>query len=90
MTVRARIVQLGRSVYHGEWPEAPTLAQALAEVGLSAAGLDVRINGRPALPDQMLCDGDLVTIVPLIKGGIGRLLPRHLSWRERFVQVSAR
>lgn len=69
MSVRVRIIQLGKSVQAGEWDAPPTLAAALAEHGMPTEGLDVRINGRPASPTHVLADGDMVTIVPRIKGG---------------------
>ena len=69
MPIQVRIVQLGRGILHFQGDEGATLETGLAAVGLVVAGMEVRINGRPAPPDQPLTDGSLVTIVPLIKGG---------------------
>ncbi len=73
--VRVRILQLGRRVLEHAGPPGLTLAAALQEVGLAAAeGLDVRVNGTPAEGSRVLQDGDVVTLIPRIKGGCyGRL-----------------
>jgi sulfur carrier protein ThiS len=76
--VRVRILQLGRRVLDHQAVAGTTLAGVLAEVGLSSApaGLDVRVNGAPAEPGRVLAEGDVVTLIPRIKGGqAGRARP---------------
>ena len=47
-----------------------TVAQALAATGIEVGpGMDVRVNGAPAEDETPLRDGDVVTIIPRIKGG---------------------
>ena len=68
--VRVRILQLGRGVREHAGPPGLTLGAALGAVGLAGAtGLDVRVNGAPAEGDTVLRDGDVVTLIPRIKGG---------------------
>lgn len=69
MAINVRIVQLGKGVFHFSAEPGATVAAGLAAAGIAPGTQDVRVNGRPATPDQLLADGDLVTIVPLIKGG---------------------
>jgi sulfur carrier protein ThiS len=67
--MQVRIVQLGRGVYPYAAEPGATVAAGLEAAGITPGTLDVRVNGRPASLDQALSDGDLVTIVPMIKGG---------------------
>jgi hypothetical protein len=69
VAVRVRIVQLGKGVFTYEASPGATLAEGLAAAGIAAEHRDVRINGRSSSPDNPLADGDLVTVVPMIKGG---------------------
>lgn len=69
MTMNVRIVQLGRGVYKYAAEEGATIADGLAAAGISVEHMDVRVRGRPAKVEDLLHDGDLVTIIPLIKGG---------------------
>jgi sulfur carrier protein ThiS len=69
-SVRVRILQLGRRVVEHVGRPDLTVASALQAVGLSAAtGMDVRVNGAPTEEHAVLRDGDVVTIIPRIKGG---------------------
>lgn len=68
--VQVRVLQLGRRVLSHSGPPGLTVQGALDAVGLSAGtGLDVRVNGGPAAIETVLCDGDVVTLIPRIKGG---------------------
>ena len=68
--IRVRILQLGRRVVdHVSAPGEP-LAHVLQEAGFGELrGMDVRVNGSPADFGQPRRDGDVVTIIPRIKGG---------------------
>lgn len=69
-TIRVRVLQLGRRVLQHTGPAGLTVAAALEGVGLGAAeGLDLRVNGASAGQDTVLRDGDVVTLIPRIKGG---------------------
>lgn len=65
-----RVLQLGRRVLSFAGDPGLTVGVAVAGVGLAtAAGLDVRVNGSPATADTLLRDGDVVTLIPRIRGG---------------------
>jgi sulfur carrier protein ThiS len=70
VAIRVRIVQLGKGVFSYDAPPGATLADGLAAAGVNAEHRDVRVNGHASAPDQALAEGDLVTIVPMIKGGL--------------------
>ena len=64
--IRVRILQLGRQVIDHQ----ANAGQALAATGIEVGpGMDVRVNGAPAEDETPLRDGDVVTIIPRIKGG---------------------
>jgi sulfur carrier protein ThiS len=69
MTMNIRIVQLGRGVFKYAADEGATIADGLDAAGISVEHMDVRVRGRPAKVEDPLQDGDLVTVIPLIKGG---------------------
>ena len=72
--MKVRILQLGRKVLDYEGQDGVTLLAALNTVGVIAAqGMDLRINSQPATLESVLSQGDVVTIIPRIKGG--RLQP---------------
>lgn len=68
--VRVRVLQLGRRVMSYTGVAGLTVQDALDGVGLTAAtGLDVRVNGAAATGTVLLEDGDVLTLIPRIKGG---------------------
>ena len=69
--MQVRILQLGQRVISHATLDGATLGRVLAEVGLSPPprGVDIRVNGRAAGDDNTLADGDVVTLIPRIKGG---------------------
>jgi molybdopterin converting factor small subunit len=70
-SIRVRVLQLGRRVMQHTGAPGITIERLLEEVGLTAApGLDVRVNGRSAPLENTLNDGDVVTLIPRIKGGL--------------------
>ena len=69
MPINVRIVQLGKGIFHYEEKGNVTVEAGLVAAGITAGNMDVRVNGKRAPLDQTLQDGDLVTIIPLIKGG---------------------
>lgn len=82
MTFNVRIVQLGKGVFQYAAEPGATVAAGLQAAGITPGALDIRVNGRPASPDQELADRDLVTIVPMIKGGARLLRHRQLEHRR--------
>jgi sulfur carrier protein ThiS len=69
--VHVRMLQLGRRVVEHSTASGTTLGTALEQAGFdpSAPGVDVRVNAATADPGYVLRDGDVVTLVPRIKGG---------------------
>ena len=68
--MKVRILQLGRRVLDYEAEEGTTLQGALTAAGVAAGqGMDVRVNSHPAIPEAVLVNGDVVTVIPRIKGG---------------------
>lgn len=71
--MRVRILQLGRGVVeHSAAPDA-TLQGVLEAAGFGATppGVDVRVNGASVAGSYAVRDGDVVTLIPRIKGGRG-------------------
>lgn len=71
MTIKVRIVQLGRGVFEYAAEPGATVEQGLDAAGISPARMEVRVRGRRTPLTEPLRDGDLVTVIPLIKGGHG-------------------
>ncbi len=69
MTIKVRIVQLGRGVFEYIAEPGTTVEQGLAAVGIPTDRMEVRVRGKRAPLTESLRDGDLVTVIPLIKGG---------------------
>jgi sulfur carrier protein ThiS len=46
-----------------------TLGDLLKQAGINPTGHDIRVNGPAASLDHVLEDGDVVTIIPKIRGG---------------------
>ena len=68
--MRVRILQLGRQVIEYRGHPGATVATALAAVALQVGpGVDIRVNGVAANGTTTLRDGDVVTLIPRIKGG---------------------
>jgi hypothetical protein len=69
MSIKVKIVQLGRGILHWNLEDATPVEASLVKLGITGGGMDLHVNGRPPEPGQKLQDGDLVTIIPRIKGG---------------------
>jgi sulfur carrier protein ThiS len=67
--IEIRVVVLGRSVRRLPCAPGTPLAALLESAGIEVGGRDVHVNGHPGAPDQPLADGDLVTVIPRIRGG---------------------
>lgn len=65
-----RLVQLGKQIQSFRVPEGGTLEQALSMGDIPAkGGMDIRVNGKKVAASYALQDGDLITVVPFIRGG---------------------
>lgn len=63
-----KVAQLGSRVVEVSLEDA-TVHSALKTSGIVADGMEVRVNGEPASMDTLLSEGDIVTLVPAVKGG---------------------
>ncbi|WP_297461747.1 MoaD/ThiS family protein [Thermococcus sp.] len=65
-----RIKVLGRGVEKElEWRKGMKVADVLREVGFNTESAIARINGRVALEDEAVKDGDYVEVIPVVSGG---------------------
>lgn len=64
-----RVIVLGQSVQHINCPAGASLEAVLDGAAVATAGKDVRVNGHPADPETTLASGDVVTIIPRVRGG---------------------
>ena len=69
--IRIKIIQLGKQVHHYAGPSPCTVGEALkaAQVGIDQLRTDIRLNGEAAAVDSPLKDGDIITVLPPVKGG---------------------
>jgi molybdopterin converting factor small subunit len=64
-----RVVVLGRSVRRLAFRPGATLRDVLDDAAIDTAGRDLHVNGRPADLNAVIGDGDLVTVIPRVRGG---------------------
>ena len=83
MTIRVRTVQLGRGIFEYAAEPGATVEQGLAAAGIAAERMEIRVRGRRAPLTEPLRDGDLVTVIPLIKGGHIEAVTRTHDRRRR-------
>jgi sulfur carrier protein ThiS len=76
--VRLKVVELGKAVHTLEVDAGTTLGEAMAMVGVDLGGLavEVRVNGQLKPPTWTPSEGDIVTIVPPVRGGCREMPPR--------------
>ena len=67
MSKTVKVAKLGSAVVSVFLADEATLAQAITAAGMSTDGFQVRVNGRT--PCETIKDGDMVTLVPAVKGG---------------------
>lgn len=66
----ARVVVLGRSVRRVPVTPGTALRVLLEAAEVDPAGRDLHVNGRPAALDTPIQAGDLVTVIPRVRGGM--------------------
>ncbi|WP_297476864.1 MoaD/ThiS family protein [Thermococcus sp.] len=65
-----KVKVLGRSIEREiEWRKGLTVADILREVGFNTESAIARVNGRVALEDDRVNDGDYVDVIPVVSGG---------------------
>lgn len=65
-----KILRLGHSARHVEVAAGTTIAEALAQEDLPTQGYAISVNGLGASTTTALSDGDVVTLVPKVEGGV--------------------
>ena len=81
-TIMVRVARLGDSVREIEVAEGATLQEVLASLAIPT-GADVRLNGKSAQAHDILHMGDLITVVPRIRGGATEGDPLLSIWKKR-------
>lgn len=66
--ILVKVAKLGSRVSEVSLEEGQNVNAALEIAGVSAVG-NIRVNGIEATDQTTLFDGDIITIVPKIKGG---------------------
>jgi sulfur carrier protein ThiS len=67
--IEIRVVVLGRAVLRVPCPEGTSLEALIDAAGVDRAGRDIHVNGHARPLDQPVEDGDLVTVIPRVRGG---------------------
>ena len=67
--MKIRLLRLGSAAHSLELTPGATLQTAIDSAGLGSAGYDLTVNGMSTTSDAALAEGDVVTMVPRIKGG---------------------
>jgi len=65
-----RVKVLGRKIEKElEWKNGMKIADVLREVGFNTESAIAKLNGRIALEDENVNDGDYVEVIPVVSGG---------------------
>jgi len=68
--VKVKVLCLGRSAKEIELPEGSNVEQAIVAAGFPKDSSYTRhINGHPSFDSDTLQNGDVLTLVPQVKGG---------------------
>lgn len=67
--ITVKVARLGTTVQEVALDEGASVQDALTAAGLSVDGEDVRVNSSNASLTDEITDGDIVTLVPKVKGG---------------------
>jgi molybdopterin converting factor small subunit len=65
-----KVAKLGSAVKELFVEDGTSLVSALTSAGVSKEGMQVRINGAVVPDSTPVKDGDVVTLIPAIKGGL--------------------
>ncbi|NJE01700.1 MoaD/ThiS family protein [Thermococcus sp. JdF3] len=66
--IRVRV--LGRGIEtEVEWEKGTKVADVLRRVGFNTESAIAKLNGRVALEDENVKDGDYVEVIPVVSGG---------------------
>jgi sulfur carrier protein ThiS len=65
--ILVKVAKIGSAVVEVSLENNASVETALAAAGMNATGFQIRVNGRSAT--ERLVNGDMITLVPAIKGG---------------------
>jgi sulfur carrier protein len=65
-----RVKVLGRGIEREvEWRKGMKVSDLLHEIGFNTESAIAKLNGRVALEDENVKDGDYVEVIPVVSGG---------------------
>ncbi|NJE75517.1 MoaD/ThiS family protein [Thermococcus sp. ES12] len=65
-----RVKVLGRGIEREvEWRKGMKVSDLLHEIGFNTESAIAKVNGRVALEDENVRDGDYVEVIPVVSGG---------------------
>ncbi|ASJ04183.1 MoaD/ThiS family protein [Thermococcus barossii] len=65
-----RVKVLGRGIEREvEWRKGMKVSDLLHEIGFNTESAIAKVNGRVALEDENVKDGDYVEVIPVVSGG---------------------
>ncbi len=69
--IKVKVIQLGKKIFQYEGRPQNTVGDALKTAGVIIDHLrsDIRLNGHVVTQNTTLHDGDIVTVLPPVKGG---------------------
>jgi len=67
--IEIRVVVLGRAVLRVPCPNGTSLAGLIEAAGVEVGARDVHVNEHARPLDYPVEDGDLVTVIPRVRGG---------------------
>lgn len=65
-----KVAKLGSAVKEVALDSGATVADALNAADVDIEGAEIRVNGNPATEASAIKGGDIITLVPKIKGGV--------------------
>ena len=68
--MKIKVLRLGHSARNTETPAGTTIAELLVAEDISTAGYAISVNGLGASGSTALADGDVITLVPKVEGGV--------------------
>jgi len=69
--MKVKVLRLGHSATAIEVPAGTSIEEALDGSEIPRQGYAISVNGLGAGPGAALGDGDVVTLVPKVEGGLG-------------------
>ena len=64
-----KVAKVGSKVSEVALDTGATVGDALKAAGMTETGFEIRLNGAPSNTAAIVRNGDIVTLVPQIKGG---------------------